>query len=191
VPAAYTPRQTELLDELVRVIQAEGFQHLTLDALAARLHCSKSTFYFLGHSKEEVILTAIKRIFRESADAIEQRTAEVSDPAERVAAYLHGAAEGLRPGSRTFYADLAGHPRTRVIFDFNTNAAAKRIRELIAEGTATGAFRDAHAAFVSDVVAATMARIQSGEVAARTGLSIPEAYAELATLVLSGIRSEL
>ena len=70
----------------------------------------------------------------------------------------------------------------------NTLAAAKRVRALIEEGTQAGAFRRVHAAFVGEVVTATMRRITSGEIAAATGLSDAEAYSELAQLVVAAIR---
>ena len=63
-----------------------------------------------------------------------------------------------------------------------------QVRELIDEGTRAGAFRRVHAAFVREVVTATMRRITSGEIAAATGLSDAEAYSELAQLVVAAIR---
>ncbi|MFD6073446.1 TetR/AcrR family transcriptional regulator, partial [Amycolatopsis lurida] len=47
-----TARQRALLSELEAVFLAEGFSQFTLDDLAARLHCSKSTLYALAPSKE-------------------------------------------------------------------------------------------------------------------------------------------
>ena len=44
----HAARREELLDRLVELFLAEGFRHLTLGDLAARLHCSKSTLYALG-----------------------------------------------------------------------------------------------------------------------------------------------
>jgi hypothetical protein len=44
-----------------------------------------------------------------------------------------------------------------------------------------------HAAFVGEVVAATMQEIQRGEVSARTGLTDAEAYAELASLIVHAV----
>jgi hypothetical protein len=70
----------------------------------------------------------------------------------------------------------------------NTLTAAQRVRELIDDSTRAGAFRRVPAAFVGEVVTATMRRITSGEIAAATGLSDAEAYSELAKLVVAAIR---
>jgi hypothetical protein len=57
----------------------------------------------------------------------------------------------------------------------------------VAAGVAAGAFRDVHAAFVADVVTGVMVRIQQRRVAASTGLSDADAYANLAELLLHGL----
>ena len=49
-------RRAELLDELVTLFLAEGFGALTLDELARRLRCSKSTLYGLAASKEQLVV---------------------------------------------------------------------------------------------------------------------------------------
>ena len=74
------------------------------------------------------------------------------------------------------------------IYEQNTLTAARRVRELIDDGTRAGAFRRVPAAFVAEVVTATMRRIISGEIAAATGLSDAEACSELAKLVVAAIR---
>ncbi len=186
---APTLRHDELLDELVALFLAEGFRAFTLGELAARLHCSKTTLYALGHSKEQVTVNAIVRFFRRAAVAVEERTNAETDPSQRIVAYLQGVAAELRPASAAFLADLAAHPAARAVYERNTRLAAERVRTLIADGVQRGAFRAVHAAFVADTVAATMTRIQSGAVGEATGLSDAEAYDELATLVLQGIRS--
>lgn len=188
MPPAPTPRHEQLLDDLVALFLSEGFRQFTLADLAERLHCSKSTLYALGHSKEQVTVNATVRFFRNATDAVETATARHDDPAERIVAYLRAVADALRPASSAFMADLADHPATRAVYERNTRVAAQRVGTLIGEGTASGAFRDVHGAFVADTVAATMRRIQTGEILAATGLHDAEAYDELAALVLNGIR---
>ena len=82
------------------------------------------------------------------------------------------------------------HPATRRVYEHNTELAATRVRQLIDDGTASGAFRAVHGAFVADSVAAIMSRIQTGAVLAATGLHDADAYDELAALVLDGIRAQ-
>jgi AcrR family transcriptional regulator len=182
-------RREELLDQLVSLFLAEGFRHLTLDDLSARLHCSKSTLYTLGQTKDQVTVNVVRRFFRAATRQVESAVAAPAPAGERIARYLNAIGDALRPASAAFMADLAAHPFAREIYEQNTAIAARRVRELIAEGVGSGEFRPVHAAFVADTAAVTMARIQSGAVLATTRLADADAYDELAALVLDGIRS--
>lgn len=48
-------RERSLLDELEKLILAEGFTGLRLEDIAARLNVSRSTLYRLAASKQELI----------------------------------------------------------------------------------------------------------------------------------------
>jgi AcrR family transcriptional regulator len=183
-----SPRQEELADQLVALFLAEGFRHLTLSDIAARLRCSKSTLYALGQTKERLTVNVVRRFFRDATARVEAATGTHQADGERIVAYLRAIGDALRPASAAFMADLAAHAFAREIYQQNTAIAGRRVRELIADGVRTGEFRPVHASFVADTVAATMERIQSGAVQVATGLPDAEAYDELAALVLEGIR---
>jgi AcrR family transcriptional regulator len=196
MPPSATQRREELLDQLVALFLAEGFRHFTLAGLCARLHCSKSTLYALGQTKDEVTVNVVRRFFRTATGQVESAVAALpfaTPPAagQRIACYLHAIGDALRPASAAFMTDLAGHVFVREIYQQNTAIAARRVRELIAEGVSTGEFRPVHASFVADTAAAAMERIQGGAVLAATGLGDADAYDELAALLLDGIRERV
>ena len=183
-----TSRQTHLRDALVDLVLTKGFSHLTMDDFAAQLNCSKRTLYALASSKEQLAVFAVRHFFRRATEQVEAAIVRTRAPANRVTRYLEAVAEALRPASRAFRDDLASFRPATEIYEQNTLTAARRVRELIDEGTRAGAFRRVHGAFVSEVVTATMRRVTSGEIAAATGLSDAEAYSELAHLVVAAIR---
>ncbi len=183
-----TSRQTHLRDALVDLVLAQGFSHLTMDDFAAQLNCSKRTLYALASSKEQLAVLAVRHFFKRATEQVEAAIVRTRAPANRVTRYLEAVAEALRPASRAFRDDLASYGPATEIYEQNTLTAAHRVGELIDEGTRAGAFRRVHAAFVSEVVTATMRRVTSGEIAAATGLSDAEAYSELADLVVAAIR---
>jgi AcrR family transcriptional regulator len=183
-----TNRQTQLQDALVDLVLAQGFSHLTMDQFAAQLNCSKRTLYALASSKEQLAVLTVRHFFKRATEQVEAAIARTRAPAKRVTRYLEAVAEALRPASRAFRDDIAHFRPATEIYEQNTLAAAQRVRELIDEGTQAGVFRRVHAAFVGEVVTATMRRITSGEIAATTGLSDAEAYSELAELVVTAIR---
>lgn len=177
----------QLFDDLVALLLAEGFAHLTVDDVAARLHCSKRTLYTIASSREQLVRAAVVHFFKRATERVEAAVAARSDPAERLAAYLDAVAEELRPASARFFDDVAGNPAVAEIYERNTRAAARRVRELIDAGVAAGAFRDVHTGFVADVVSSVMVRIQQRQVAASVGIDDAEAYSRLADLLLHGI----
>jgi AcrR family transcriptional regulator len=181
-------RREQLFDSLVQLLLAEGFAHLTLDDLAARLHCSKRTLYALAGSKEQLVRAAVVHFFRRATQRVESAVA-VCDAvaAERVGIYLRAVATELAPASARFFDDVAGFPPAAEVYERNTRAAALRMQQLVDDGVASGAFRHVHAGFVADVVTAVMVRIQRRQVAASTGLDDAEAYARLAELLLHGL----
>ncbi|MCV7253169.1 TetR/AcrR family transcriptional regulator [Mycolicibacterium fluoranthenivorans] len=182
-----TRRQTALFDDLLALFLAEGFSHLTLDDIAARLRCSKSTLYTLAGSKDELVRRVTIHFFKRATNAVEAILEQTRS--ERIAAYLTAVGEELAVASDVFMADLNAFAPAREVYEANTRAAAQRVRELIEEGVGNGAYRQVHASFAADLVATIMVRIQQREVRTATGLSDAEAYAELATLLTYGLRA--
>ncbi|MEU2350134.1 TetR/AcrR family transcriptional regulator [Modestobacter sp. NPDC049651] len=180
-------RRAELLDDLVALVLAEGFATLTLDDLARRLHCSKSTLYGIAASKEQLVVAAVKRFFQRATATVEGRAAQPGDSRARIGAYLLAVAEQLQPASTRFFADVAAFPPAREIYERNTRAAAARLQELVAAGVAAHELRPVDASFVGAAVAQVMNAIAAGQIGALTGLDDAAAYRELADLVVAGV----
>lgn len=182
-----TTRRAELFDQLIALLLAEGFAHLTLDDIAAHLRCSKSTLYTLAGSKEQLVRAATVKYFQRSADVVEATVSATSGSRERIIAYLTAVGDALATASAQFMADLDAFGPAHDIYVQNTSIAAQRVRELINEGVDSGEFRQVHAAFAADLTATMMARIQQGDIRATAGLDDPQAYRELATILTTGI----
>ncbi|MBI3217023.1 MAG: TetR/AcrR family transcriptional regulator [Mycobacterium sp.] len=182
-----TRRRTELFDALIRLFLAEGFAHLTLDDIAARLRCSKSTLYTLTGSKEQLVRTATVHFFRGATSDVEREVATVTGARAQITAYLSAVGAALDLASDQFMADLDAFAPAREVYEKNTRIAARRVQEMIAAGVATGEFRDVHAAFAADLVATMMVRIQQRTVRVNTGLDDASAYRELAAILTAGI----
>jgi AcrR family transcriptional regulator len=180
-------RREQLFDELVELLLAEGFARLTLDDLAARLHCSKRTLYALAGSKEQLVRAAVVHFFRRATERVEAAVTAQDDPRRRVGSYLGAVATELAPASARFVEDIAAFPPAAEVYARNTRAAARRVQQLVDDGVAAGAFREVHTGFVADVVTSVMVRIQQRQVAAATGLDDADAYARLAELLLHGL----
>ncbi len=184
-----TRRRGELFDALLALFLTEGFAHLTLDDVAARLRCSKGTLYTLAGSKEQLVHAVTVHFFRRATDDVERQLAKASGARARITAYLTTVGAALEVASERFMADLNASAPARAVYEQNTAIAARRVSDLIAEGVAAGEFRDVHAAFAADLVAAMMVRIQQGRVRSTTGLDDAAAYRELAAILTGGINA--
>jgi AcrR family transcriptional regulator len=182
-----TARQRALLAELEALFLAEGFIAFTLDELAARMHCSKSTLYALAPSKEQLAVKVVAHFFKGAAGQIEGRIADIADAREVIGEYLAGVSEYLNRASPKFMADINEFAPARATYELNSRAAAGRIREFIAKGVADGVFRDGHASLIAEMAGVLIEAIQTGVVGSRTGVSDAEAFTALAELLLGGL----
>ncbi|MFF0143993.1 TetR family transcriptional regulator [Amycolatopsis sulphurea] len=185
-----TARQRALLAELEAVFLAEGFAGFTLDDLAARLRCSKSTLYALAPSKEQLAVKVVAHYFRGAAQRIEERIAGISDARELIGEYLAGVAENLNRASPAFMTDIAEFAPARDTYQLNSRAAARRIRAFIDHGVAGGVFRDVQARLVAEMAGLIVEGIQTGVLARRTDVSDAEAFTALGELLLGGLTKQ-
>jgi|SRR5215469_924471 len=180
-------RRASVLMQLEELFLSEGFADYTIEALVARLRCSKSTLYGIAPSRDEIIVVVVKQFFREAARRIEARVGEIADPRDRIAAYLAGVGSEMSRMSENCYSDMVSYAITRDIYDHNSRVAASRVNSMIQEGIAAGKFRQLHAEFVGQAISVLIEGIQGGTLLRRTGLSSGEAYHELSGLVLGSL----
>ena len=182
-----TARQRALLAELEELFLAEGFAQFTLDELAGRMRCSKSTLYALAPSKEQLAVKVVGHFFKGAAELIEQRVEGIDDAREIIGEYLAGVSEYLNRASATFMADIAEFAPARATYELNSRAAAGRIRSFIAKGVRDGVFRDVHARLIAEMAGLLIKGIQTGMIASRTGVSDADAFTALSELLLGGL----
>ena len=186
--AAPTARQLDLLSRLQNLVLDEGFAHLLLDDVAARLRCSKTTLYALARSKEQLVTLVVTRFFKSATEHVEAALAAADAGPARLVAYLDAIARVLQPASRQFITDVGAFAPTRVIYQDNARAAARRVHQVVQEGMDAGAFaREVDPTFVASLVGLTIEAVQRGEVAERSGLADADAFASLSSLVLRAL----
>lgn len=179
-------RRAEILRGLVEIFLAEGFLDFSLEDLAGRLKCSKSTLYGVAPSKEQLVTAVVRTFFRDATAQVDRRIDGIADPVERIGTYLRAIAEALEPASPRFYADVIAFAPARAIYARNTSIAAARVEELLAQASGDGA--SDRTAFLGAVTRSVMESIQRGDIESTTGLTDASAYAMLAELVVAGVR---
>ncbi len=183
MPEVLTRRQVDLLRRLTDLVVAEGFRHLTLDGLAERLHCSKTTLYALAPSKEGLAVRAVNGFFRSATDLVESRVAAEPVALRRIQVYVDAIAEAFEPVSRRFIEDVSADEATRASYRHNAVAAGQRVRELVDEAAGAGQVAPVDAVFVATWLGLSIEAIQRGEFADRAGLSDADAFGELSRML--------
>src|SRR5690606_15614457 len=137
-----------------------GFTAFTMDDLAARVKCSKSTLYALSPTKESLVATIIRRFFDRTDSLVERQVALIHSQRERVAVYLSALGHAMKRMSAACYEDMMLLPVTREIYEVNSRAAADRVHEFIERGIEDNEFRAANARFISKAVSLLIDGIQ-------------------------------
>ena len=181
-------KQQELVERLIDVFLREGFMELSIDDMARRLRCSKTTIYGVAESKQQVIAVVVRGFFRRATERVEQ-TIEPVDAAstERIRAYLMAIATELAPASPEFFADLDAYAPTREIYLENTRIAGERLKAIILQ--CVPAASQSEALFIGSVAAGVMTAIHRGEIEAVAGLDDSAAYRALSRLIVAGVEA--
>jgi AcrR family transcriptional regulator len=178
-------RREELLNGLIRIFLAEGFAGFSVEDLAVRLQCSKSTLYAVAPSKEQLIAAVVRAFFRRSTERVEARLAAENDPPSRIGVYLDAIAAELAPASAAFYADMDSFAPAREIYSQNIAIAARQVQDLVRDAEQPG--RPVDAVFIGAVAAQVMESIQQGQMQTLTSLDDAAAYQALADLIVAGL----
>lgn len=129
------------------------------------------------------------QFFRQATDEVEQLVAGVDGARARITAYLSAVGTVLDAASDQFMVDLDAFAPARSVYEKNTQIAARRVHEMIADGVESGEFRNVHASFAADLASTMMVRIQQRRVRESTGLDDASAYRELAAILTAGINA--
>jgi AcrR family transcriptional regulator len=176
-----------LLDELERMFVAEGFAHLSVADLAARLRVSRSTLYRLATGKQELAELVINRMFDRMGESGRAALEESADPAARVAACLGNGAASARTGGLEFSRDLQANPGTRAICNRHQALVMGVLEGLVEDGVRSGGFRPVPVALVVQVADAAQTRLRDSAVLAALGMTPSEAIDALTGILLDGI----
>lgn len=160
---------------------------MSVDQLTRRLQCSKSTLYAIAPSKEQLVLKVTRRFFKRATAEIEEAVRAVSDPAERIAVYLKSIGAAMSAQSAAFYRDMVGFQPTAEIYELNSSAAARRVREIIEDGVRSGRFREIDPGFAGHLIAWAIEGIQSGRLQSGSDAETGHAFSQLGELVLNGL----
>ena len=185
---ALTDRQRELLDQL-EALFADGFAHLTMAQLAARLNCSLRTLYALADSRDELVLIVVDRnlweIGRTARDAI---TTNLT-PLEAVRAYLAAASVAVSRTTAAFSRDLGALPRARQLAAAHSEYLFAVTRTLLDLAVEQGQIAAVDTAAVGRILAGLGPTFARPEIIPTLQSTPKEAADTVVDLIISGLRA--
>ena len=181
-----TDRQRDVLDRLVELFN-EGFSHLTMADLAARLNCSLRTLYGLAPSRDELVLAVVDRnlrsVGRTARDAIHSDMA----PLEAIRHYLEAANVAVADTTEAFARDLATLPAGQRLSDQHSDYLVAVTRRLLDLAVERGDIDDVDTAAVARVTASLGRDLSRPDVFTTLRSTPKEAADAVLDLVLSGL----
>ena len=187
--AGRTARQADVLDAFEALILAEGFRHLTVGEVAARLGCSRRTLYDLAPSKDDLVALAVERYLDDFLGDCLAEIARHRSPARQLEAAAALVTERFAALSPAFTADLVATPRLAALVTVFTNRFADGLEAVVDAGVRQGVFRRVHPRLVAEAILGLVDRLQDPAVLADLGLTYDEAARQVAGLFLDGIRA--
>lgn len=175
------------LDQLEQVFRREGFRHLSVSDMAAKLHCSKRSLYELAPSKQALIELVLKRRFAKIRQAGWDAAALHSTPTDRTWAFLEVGTNALVEMGDRLLMDIERDPAASQIFSEHQRRRADGIRAMIEEGVREGYFTDYHPHLVAEVIMISFRRMRDPAFLQEVGISLADAWDELTRLIQNGL----
>lgn len=186
--AALSDRQREILSD-VGILFADGFTHLTMADIAAKLNCSLRTLYTVAKSREALVLIVVDRnlwaIGRIARDAI----VPDMEPLDAIRAYLRAANVAVASITETFAKDADSTPAAQALHAAHNDYLASVTQALLNEAVRRGAIARCDTAAVSKVVAGLGRQFASAEMISTLRSSPKKAADDMAEVILLGLEA--
>lgn len=182
-----TERQRAVLDELEYVV-ANGFSHLTMAELAARLGCSLRTLYALAPRRDELVLIVVDRkLWRVGRAAREAISGDLA-PLDALRAYLETATDAVSGWSPAFARDLVEVPAAQRLSDEHGDHLFEVTRTLLDLAVEQRDVADIDTTAVAHVLSGLGRYFTSPDIMATLRSTPKEAADQVVDLILRGLR---
>jgi AcrR family transcriptional regulator len=181
-------RREELLDGVMRIIAARGFSDLTTMELAGELHCSSSTLYKIGASKDSVVALAIAHWSKYMLADLEDRALAGATATDRARLYWRAGAEAIRPLSHAFRSDVDRFEWARLVY--RTSASEPfidRFRGLLDEAVDAGELEPMNTCFLAQALRQIAFLVRDEQVLGICGITADQAMLEVDRMIWNGL----
>jgi AcrR family transcriptional regulator len=181
-----TDRQREILDELGTLFE-DGFVHLTMADIAARVRCSLRTLYTLAPSRDELVLLLVDRHLWRVGRAAQATITDAPPPLDALRTYLHAATVAVSRTTEPLARDIGTMPAARDLVDGHREYLCRVTQSLLDAAVARRDIADVDTAAVARVLAGVGRDLARPEVIPSLRSSPKAAADEVVDLILKGL----
>jgi AcrR family transcriptional regulator len=184
--AALTDRQRHLFDQLTELFD-DGFAHLTMADLAARMNCSLRTLYQLAPSRDELVTMVIDRNLWRIGRRARQTIEPDAVPLEALRGYLHATSHALSRTTEAFAFDLETLPGARELRARHEDYLVAVAQRLLDVAVKEGHIADVDTEAVARAAASLGALFTRPDLIGRTRSQPGEATTLIVDLLIDGL----
>ena len=182
-------RREELLDGVMRIISSRGFSDMTTMELAGELHCSGSTLYKIGASKDSVVALAIAHWSKHVLADVEDRALAGATATDRARLYWRAGVETIRPLSHAFRSDVDRFEWARLVYRTSLSEPfIDRFRELLDEAIDAGELEPMNTCFLAQALRQIAFLVRDEQVLSACGITADQAMLEVDRMIWNGLR---
>jgi AcrR family transcriptional regulator len=180
-------RREELLDQIEKIILAEGFSTLHMGELAERLHCSRTTLYQLAPTKDELVLRVYNRMMVHSLDRCRLAAEACDNAVAQIRAYFDTAREAETSTSDAFWHDVMAWQPTAEARSVAHHEGMGHVKSFVEQGIREGVFRTVNAEFIAYLGWLGSLAVRDREFLSAANLSPEEAMSQLGEFIVSAL----
>jgi len=193
-PVPESPQRTRIIEFSQELFFRYGFSRVTIDEIVAELHISKTTFYKLFKSKEEIFLAVVSEYYAAIGEGIVKIKAQSAgsylDEFRSVTRFI---AEKLERWDEKMRRDIrTSVPRIWVtIQDLQSRVLHSVLRSMLDKGIEKGILRrDIDPSLVARLMVIAIQNILNGEELRAHSMSFLDAFRTMTDILLQGILAD-
>lgn len=182
-------RQREILIEVGELF-ADGFTHLTMADIAAKLNCSLRTLYTVAKSREDLVLIVLDRNLWAIGQAARSAIVPGMEPLDAIAAFLKAANESASSKAHAFASEDASTPAAETLHSAHATYHACATQALLNEAVRNGSIAPCDTGAVGKVIAGLGRQFTSAEMASVLQTPPTKAADDMAEVILLGLQAQ-
>ena len=179
-------KHIQVMEDFEKLLES-GIGNQTMSDIASKLKVSLRTLYEIAPSKEELIISTMDRILKNTARQAYLAIKDISSPLVKLRTFTKIGNEAVGPKTQKFEMDLRKIEGAKHMIDFHQNAYIRQINKLLQEAEKKGENKPIDTKAVAMILGGIGQEYSKPEIVMQLNQS-PEASANMITnLIIKGL----